>query len=398
MRLIGSLVTTILLAGGLVSGACAAETAAAAKTVAATETSVLTLGLRGGYDSNPTDGPVARASAFSTTILGYQYLNGSAKDGISLSLNAVDTYYDPRVAAPSLANSATFNAATLLADTLVLRGTLAAGNEQTWSRRRNAASARLRLDYELGDFRLFGSVEAGLAALNERNYFALGAFLPRDENAGTLTVLPGIAYRTGLGEFGVSLTAAKVAYLEDYDYLGFRRDNDRLQPNLFYSGTLRGVTLEGSLSALDAVFPDKDFDDLRRLLFTAKLKLPFEPFVLELASSRTAQDTTLPFSAIDIVDLHEAKLSWKLGARSVLALFARAKSDDYTGLGAKAVTRGIGLEYAYNFASGLTATAQASLRRVRETGTSVPDGFNIQFGLQRAFSLGGKAAGSKTSG
>ena len=392
MRLIGSLAIAILLAGWQVSEASAAETAVAA------ETSVLTLGLRGGYDSNPTDSAVARASAFSTAILGYQYLNGSAKDGISLSLNAVDTYYDPRVAAPALANSATFNAATLLADKLVLRGTLAASNEQTWSRRRNAASARLRLDYETSDFRLFGSIEAGLAALNERNYFALGAFLPRDENVGTLTVLPGIAYKTRVGEFGVSLTAARVAYLEDYDYLGFRRDNDRLQPNLFYSGTLRGVTLEGSLSALDAVFPNKDFDDLRRLLYTAKLKLPFAPFVLELASSRTAQDTTLPFSAIDIVDLHEAKLSWKLGSRSVLSLFARAKSDDYTGLGAKAVTRGIGMEYAYSFASGLTATAQASLRRVRETGTSVPDGFNIQFGLQRAFSLGGKATDSKTSG
>jgi hypothetical protein len=364
----------------------------------ATETSVLTLGLRGGYDSNPTDGPVARASAFSTMLLGFQYLNGSAKDGISLRLDALDTYYDPRVAAPALSNSASFNAATLIADKLVLRGTLSASNEQTWSRRRNAASARLRLDYDTGDFRLFGSVEAGLTALNERNYFALGAFLPRDENAGTLTVLPGIAYKTAIGEVGVSLTAAKVAYLEDYDYLGFRRDHDRLQPNLFYSGSLRGATLEGSLSVLDAVFPNKDFDDLRRLLYTAKARLPFAPFVLELASSRTAQETTLPFSAIDIVDLHEAKLSWTLGPRAVLALFARMKSDDYTGLGAKAVTRGIGLEYAYRLASGLTATAQASLRRVRETGVAVPDGFNIQFGLQRSFSLGGAAAGGKTNG
>jgi hypothetical protein len=382
----------------LLSGGWQIQPSWAGEKAITSEVSALTLGLRGGYDSNPTDGPVARGSAFSTAILSYQYVNGSAQDGISLRLDASDTVFDPRVAAPNLSHAASFNAATLLGEGVVLRGTLSASNEQTWSRRRNAASARLRLDYQAGDVRLFGSIEAGLSALNERNYFAYGAFLPRDENAGTLTVLPGIGYQTGFGEVGMSLTAANVAYLEDYDYLGFKRDHHRLQPNLFYTGTVRGVTLEASLSRLDAVFPDKDFDDLSRLLFTAKLKLPFEPFVLEVASSRTAQETTLPFSAINIADLHEAKLSWKLGAHSVLALFGRVKSDEYVGLGARSTLRAVGLEYAYSFASGLTATAQASLRRVRETGVSVPDGFNIQFGLQRSFSLGGERANGKESG
>ena len=99
---------------------------AAEATPPATEAWALAFGLRGGYDSNPADAPLARGSAFSTASVSYQYLNGSKDDGLGFTLSSTSTYFDPRVVAATLNNSASLNAATLLSDHLVLRGTLEA--------------------------------------------------------------------------------------------------------------------------------------------------------------------------------------------------------------------------------------------------------------------------------
>ncbi len=344
-----------------------------------------TIGLRGGYDSNPTDGERARGSAFVTQALNWDYARGSNRDGYGLSLTMQNTTYHPRVIAASLANNLTFTAATPLTEALTLRGVLTASNEQTWSRRQNAALLRTRLEYDQETFRLFGSLEARAGALNERNYFALGSFLPRDENSLTVTTLAGAAYKTTYGEIGVSASAARTRYLEDYDYIGFRRDNDRVQPNLFYAGNVAGATLEGSVSPLNAWFPAKDFDSLRRLLYTAKAKIPLGAFTVALTSSRTTQETTLPFSVIDLVTQHEARLTARFWEKNAVSLFVRQKIDDYYGLSAKATTRSLGLEYARNLDNGFAATAAVTARRVRETGNSIPDAINVMIGLQKQF-------------
>ncbi len=361
------------------------------------ESSVATIGLRGGYDSNPGDAPEARGSIFATQTLNSDYASGSAKQGYGVSVATANTTYDPRVLAANLNDTVTFNAATLLADNLVLRGTLAASDEQSWSRRQNSLLLRTRLEYDTVDYRLFANLEARIGALNERNYFALGSFLPRDENSAALTAMPGAAYKTAYGEIGVSLSATRVSYLEDYDYIGFRRDNDRLQPNLFYSGKLGAVTLEGSVSAFNALFPAKDFEDVRRILYTAKLNIPFGWAALDLASSRTVQDTTLPFSVIDVVDQHESRLTAKFWSKNAVGFFVRQKTEDYLGLYAKATTRSIGLEYARNLGDGLAATAAVTARRVKETGIAIPDALTVQIGLQKQldFRKAGKAPDGK---
>src|ERR1700760_1527270 len=60
------------------------------------------IGLRGGYDSNPTDTNGARGSLFVTQTASYDYLRGSLTgDGLGLKLNVSNTVYDPSVAAAS---------------------------------------------------------------------------------------------------------------------------------------------------------------------------------------------------------------------------------------------------------------------------------------------------------
>ncbi|WP_342361243.1 hypothetical protein [Terrarubrum flagellatum] len=355
----------------------------------ADDISAASIGLRGGYDSNPANIEGGKGSAFVTQFASWDFLRGSDKDGYGVTLNAAATFYDPRVLAAALNNAATFRHAVALGDNLLLRSTLSATQEQTWSRRQNALTWRERLDYERGQLRLFLSADTKLTSLNERNIFALGGFLPSDENFATLTLLPGIAWRTGETEIGVSFAASRTRYLEEFDYIGLRRRNDRWQPNLFASTLLWGAKLEGSLSAFNAKFPDRDFEGVRRILYTAKLTAPIDRVTLTASSGRSAEDTTLPFSVINISTSHEARASLRIDDKSSFDLFARRKTDDYVGLDAKSTTLTAGAEYQRVIAKDLTALLAGSWRRTQETGAPVVDAFNLQIGLQTRFDIAG---------
>ncbi|MBN9061179.1 MAG: hypothetical protein BGP06_03100 [Rhizobiales bacterium 65-9] len=373
---------------------CLAVALGAAEKAPAEDISAAVIGLRSGYDSNPADVDGGRASAVLTQYARWDFLRGSDKDGFGVALNLANTVYDPRALAPTLNNEAAFKHAMGLSDALLLRSTVVASNEQTWSRRRNSLSWRERLDYENGAWRLFLGAEATVASLNERNIFALGGFLPRDETLATASLLPGAAWRAPFGEIGVSLAASRTRYLNGKDYIGFSRHNDRVTPNLFGSLSIRGVSLEGSISAFNAIFPDKDFENVRRILYTAKATIPYDRFTLSLSSQRAALDTTLPFSVINISSLHEGRLSAKLNEKNTLDVFARYKTDDYLGLDARAATFAGGVEYQRALGDGLTAIAAASWRRTVETGLDPVNALNLQVGLQKQFDIGAARAGA----
>jgi hypothetical protein len=179
-------------------------------------------------------------------------------------------------------------------------------------------------------------VDIGLTSLNERNALISNSFLPSPENFATLGVLPGVALKASFGEVGASVAATHLAYLEEYDYLGLRRDQDRLQPNLFWTSTLGGVGFEGSVSPFAARFRGDDLDPINALLYTGRLKIPVRDVTIDLSSSRSIQDTTLPLSAIDIKLQHEARLTWKANDRTAISGFARWRQDDYKGLDLRA--------------------------------------------------------------
>lgn len=354
--------------------------------------SAATISLRGGYDSNPANIEGATGGVFLAHAAAWEFLRGTDKDGFGVSLNAAQIVYDPRVIAPTTNHAATFKHAIGLSDQLLLRSTLSAASDQAWSRRQNAILWRERLDYEAGRFRFFAGLDARLASLNERNIFALGGFLPRDESFLTLSALPGLAWRSSIGEVGASLSLARTRYLHETDYLGFFRHNDRLQPNLFASTTLFGVTFEGSASFLTARFPDRNFDDVKRILYTAKAVIPMNQAMITLSSQRTAEETTLPWSVINIATNYEARASLKYDERNRLDIYGRYKSDHYLGLDARANTVTAGFEYQREIERGLTALAAASWRRTKETGANPVIAFNLQIGLQKQFEIGaGKA-------
>lgn len=356
------------------------------------------VGLRGGFDSSPTNSKGEKGSPTLTGFASWNYLRGTTLDGYGLDLLLIDTQYDPRQLAASRQHTLTLKHATGIGETLSLQSSLAIENEQSWSRRRNALSWRERLNLSIGSFRLFANAEARLAALNERNVFADGDFLPQDENLATLGITPGIAWRQGETEIGVSFMASRTRFTNGADYLGMRRDNYRLQPNLFVSTALKGASFEASLSPLQIIFPDKEFENERKLLYTAKLRLPYERLTLDLSSGRTVEDTTLPFAVINLVTQHEAKLTARFNDTDALSLTVRQKLEDYLGLDATTRTSSIGLDYQRGLGNGMTATASAAWRKTKDTGLEAVPAFVGQLGLQKQLDFSEPGKGAKKGG
>jgi hypothetical protein len=351
------------------------------------ESSIAVIGLRGGFDSNPAGVQGANGTPVATTYATWDYLHGTVQDGYGLNLSLVETHYDPRALASARAHSLTLKHGFSLGEASALQSSLTASSEQSWSRRKSSLSWRERLDHSIGAFRLFASGEARMTALNERNVFNLGDFLPRDENFGTLGLTTGAAWRSGETEIGLSFSAARIHYIEGVDYLGFRRDHNRLQPNLFFSTELKGAAIEASLSPFRAYFPEKEFDAVESLLYTAKLRLPYERFTLDLGSLRTVEDTTLPFSVINLVTAHEAKLTARIDDDNAVSLSARRKTDDYVGLDARSDQKGVGIDYQHNLGKGLIGTVAGAWRKTKETGLTPVTSFSVMLGLQKQIDL-----------
>jgi hypothetical protein len=377
-----------------------AQTAAPATTPSET-VSAGSIGLRSGFDSNPTDTLGARGSMFVTQTINYDYLRGSQQEGIGLSLKAADTIYDPRVAAPSTNIIAAATGMLRLAPNLNLRSTLTTTVDDSWARRAHSVQWRNRIEYDTTQFRVFANVDTSLSSLNERDIFTNGGFLPTDENFATATVTPGAAYKFEGGEIGTSVTLSRVSYLA-LDILGLDRSHDIVQPNAFFSAKVSGVELEGSLSPYLANYDTADFDNVRALLYTAKLRYPTGPWTFGLASSRTMLDTTLPFASLDEALAHEASVSYKIDDKDAVSLVARYRRDDYLGTDLWNTTFLTGVDFARDLGDGFTGTAGASIRQVRRPDEVQPWALNLQVGIQKKLDFSGpqtpapdKAAGTK---
>ncbi|MHC2434485.1 hypothetical protein ACVMB0_001860 [Bradyrhizobium sp. USDA 4451] len=390
-----ALLAAVVVASQLGVSAGLAQTAPA-ETVSVNAGSI---GLRTGYDSNPTDTLGARGSMFATQTINYDYLRGSLQDGIvGLNVKFADTQYDPGVAAPSTTAIITAAGAIELAPKLALRTTLTTTVDDNWARRSHGVQLRNRLEYDTTDFRLFANVDTGINALNERNIFTLGDFLPQDENFVTRTFMPGFAYKLGTGEIGTSVVLSRVAYLAT-DIFGLDRSHNIVQPNAFFTVKSSGVEVEGSVSPYFARYDTTDFDDVKQLLYTAKAKYQTGAWTFGVGSSRTISDTTLSFASLDVGQASEASLSYKFDDKNAVSLLARYRRDDYLNTDLWSTTFLTGLDFAHDFGDGYIGTAGASVRQVRRPDEVQPWALNVQIGFQKKLDFGDppKAADAKVT-
>jgi len=346
-------------------------------------------GLRGGYDTNPTDGPRPRERSAPSLVqtLSLDYNHRRDDHAYGLSLVTANTLQDGSVAPSLFNNSLTFSYRRKLRDRWLWTATLNGLSEQTWSRRLAAAVWRNRVDYFGEGYRLFSSLEGRYAHLNERNPLVFGGFLPDGETLASATVTPGMALVRKDGEIGVSGAVGRVSSLSDFDYLGLRRSHHRMQVNVFASLRLRGAAVEGSVSPFRADFDIPDFEPVRTLLYTGKATLPYRNVVFEAKSQRVANDTTFPFAALNIVTEHQATATAKLTDRFALAGYGRWKTESYQGLDLTILTRTVGLDAAYRFDGGWIGTATLAQRQISAGIVSMPSAYLVQVGFQKQLSL-----------
>ncbi|AUC93720.1 hypothetical protein CWS35_04965 [Bradyrhizobium sp. SK17] len=391
-----ALLAAVVVASQFGVSAGLAQTAPAAETVAVNAGSI---GLRTGYDSNPTDILGAHGSPFATQTINYDYLRGSLQDGIiGLNVKIADTQYDPNVAAPSTTAIIAASGAIELAPKLALRTTLTTSVDDNWARRSHGLQLRNRVEYDTTDFRFFANVDTGINSLNERNIFTLGDFLPQDENFVTRTFMPGFAYKFATGEIGSSVALSRVSYLAT-DLFGLDRSHDIVQPNAFVTVKANGVEVEGSLSPYFVRYDTTDFDDVKQLLYTAKVKYQTGAWTFGVGSSRTIQDTTLSFASLDVGLSHEASVSYKFDDKNAVSLLTRYRRDDYLNTDLWSTTFLTGFDFAHDFGDGYIGTAGASVRQVRRPDEVQPWALNVQIGFQKKLDFGDvpKAADAKVA-
>lgn len=352
-------------------------------------TAAATIGLRGGFDTNPIDILDGQASPFAGQTLSFEMLRATSDSTLSIKADSGANVYSTTVSPPQSAHSMTVEGRVALKDDFGLRGTMSANTETGFSRQSTNALARLRADYDTKDFRAFSSIETKITSLNERNIFALGGFLPDPEVFATFSSLTGGAVKTKFGEFGLSLLLSHVRYAR-LDYIGLQRNHNRIQPNFFFNSQLGPVSLEGSLSYFNARFASTwDFANIQKVLYTGRAKLPIGDFSLEAVASRTMLDTTLPFSALVMSTAYDLRGTYKLSPTSAIGAFARWKQDDYLGLDAVTTAYLFGVEYGYRLPMDLVGSLTVAARHTKYQGQPSFWSGQVQVGLQRRFDLMG---------
>src|ERR1700743_3352227 len=303
---------------------CAGVAPLRAQDAAPQTVSAGSIGLRTGYDSNPTDTLGARGSLFVNTTASYDYLRGSlADDGLGLKLSVSDTNFNPEVSAPSTSALLAVTKATPLGDGLNLRTTLTTLADDNWARRYHSVQLRNRFEYDTSDYRLFANIDTNLSSLNERDIFTQGGFLPEDENFITAGAMPGFALKFEGGETGMSAAVSRVAYFAP-DILGLNHSHNVFQANAFFNAKIDRLELEGSMSPYFALYDSSyDFATVQQFLYTGKAKYAWDAWTFGIGSSRTMQDTTLPFASLDMVLSHEPSLSYKIDDDNAISLLAR---------------------------------------------------------------------------
>lgn len=300
--------------------------------------------LRGGYDTNPVLVPHGRGAAFATVDGAF----AAGRETESFVAGVVGegsfTQYRGNAFAPAQNYKLRLQVANKGQNDVALSASTAITNFSNYDTRSADLTQRVRAQWTGGPVRPFVSAELRLASLNESNPL-LGDFLPAPMRYLRGTVTPGVAYRLGKFEAGVSFALSQTKYEEEFDLFGFRRDSRRTQPFVFARYEDTDLEISGAVSLLRGRSEDIDFTDVRAPLFEFALTYNFNPWTIELAAARTAEDTTFPVSPVTINTTLFARLTRHLDDKTRVAAFGRYFERDYWDTPFESSVRAVGFEF-----------------------------------------------------
>jgi len=311
------------------------------------EVAVASVGLRAGYDTDPTLASPARPSAYLGAEAAFAFGRsvGGVTAGMVGELSRAD--YGASGIDPAEHYRLSFQLANKDDGPLALRSTTGIEETRAYDVRAFEAVQSLRARWTGGPVQPFATAELRYASLNETNaIFPL--FLPEDERFLRGTVIPGVALKQEKAEIGASINLSMTRYADEFDVFGFRRDNERVQPFLFFRYGDGDFTVFATLSQLYGYWHDPDFSDVRRMLYEVSIGKDVGPFTVDVTMKRVAADTTFPISPLAITSLSEGRVSWPIGDNDRLTLLARDIETEYldSPFSARSFTYGGGISHA----------------------------------------------------
>jgi len=361
----------------------------------ADDVAVGSLRLRGGYDANPQLLPGGRASAFAgldaAFALGRSDDADISRTGLTGEFQRAD--YAARGILPSERARVALEAETDAAAGWTLKSSTSAESVRSYNLRAFDAVQSLRARRRDGPVQPFVVAELRYATLNETNAILVD-FLPEDQRFVRGTLVPGLSVKTDRGEAGISVNLSATRYAQEPDLFGFRRNNERLQPYLFYRLDEDTIAFSAAVSRLYGVWHDIDFTDLRTTLFDLSLTLKGRgsPWTLDLAARREVGDTSFPISPVTVSEIYSGKLSYAPGGAWSVAALARWQRTGYRDSPFSTSVLGYGISARYDLGGGWSAGAE--LMRIASSALSgePADGGVLTLSLTRRFDLSGLTA------
>ena len=296
---------------------------------AAEDVFVASLKLRGGIDANPTLQPGAsRAAGFAGVDAAFAAGRGDDDARIGVVGDMQHTDYAVRGLAPAEHYKLALKAETALPDDWSLRSTTGAEVSRNYSLRSFDAVQTVRIRADGRIIRPFLTGELRYTTLNETS-IVFGDFLPESQRFARATAIPGVLLDFGKAKIGTSLNVSATRYLDEPDVFGFRRNNERVQPYLFFMFNDQGLDVFASISRLNGFWHDPDFSDVRQTLYEVSVGKKAGPFSLDISAQRSAEDTTFPISPLALVTSAGVTLGYQLDAQTALRGFARRQRTDY---------------------------------------------------------------------
>lgn len=303
--------------------------------------------LRGGFDSNPTLAKDGRGSAFIGTDAAFAA--GRTRNGITSGITGEisRTQYATHDLDPAERYRLSFHVTNADQSRLALRSTTTIEQTRTYNTRAFDAVQSVRAQWTETALCPFATAEVRYSTLNETNAI-FPEFLPEDQRFVRATAIPGVAYKYDTSEIGASFNMSVTRYDEKLDAFGFRRDNERFQPFVFYRYEGKDLMFFATLSRLYGFWHDVDFTDVKRTLYEVSASKDVGKVALSMTLKRVAGETTFPVSPITITSLAEGRASWPLNGTDTLSLLARDIETEYldSPLTARAFTYGVGFTHA----------------------------------------------------
>jgi hypothetical protein len=286
--------------------------------------------LRGGYDANPQLLPGGKPSAFTGVDAAFAVgrSNDTVKAGLTGDIQRAE--YAARDLDPSERMRIALEAESEAFSDWTLKARTSVESIRSYNLRSFEAEQALRAQWTGGAIRPFVSAAARYATLNETNAI-LTDFLPNDLRFTRATLIPGVTAATAVGEFGASVNLSATRYSPSLDLFGYRRDNERIEPFLFYRWSTDAVAVSAAVSRFNGIWHDEDFSNLRATLFDLSLSLRGNdhPWRLELSGNRAIGETSFPISPVTVTETYAGKLSYAAKDAWSAGLVARWQRTAY---------------------------------------------------------------------